>query len=160
MNASDILKYGDLTWLGAVKTVPDNRQDESGVCGFWSAKDLFAHIVSYELMLADVLAQQLGKGEPTPTLDHFLGKPASFNNAEVENRENLSWQAVWDEYTAVHQRVMALIAEFTPEKLREPGVLPWYGTEYSLDDFIVYTNYGHKREHSAQIDAYLDRLRG
>jgi hypothetical protein len=27
-----------------------------------------------------------------------------------------------------------------------------------LDDFIVYTYYGHKREHAAQIAAFRDRL--
>ena len=31
-------------------------------------------------------------------------------------------------------------------------------SEYSLEDFIVYTFYGHKREHSAQIAAFRDRL--
>jgi len=31
--------------------------------------------------------------------------------------------------------------------------------DYALDDFIVYTNYGHKREHSAQIAAFRDGLR-
>ncbi len=39
------------------------------------------------------------------------------------------------------------------------GTLPWYGMEYALDDFIVYTFYGHKREHSAQIAAFGDLLR-
>jgi hypothetical protein len=27
-----------------------------------------------------------------------------------------------------------------------------------MADFIVYTQYGHKREHSAQIAAFRDRL--
>jgi len=29
---------------------------------------------------------------------------------------------------------------------------------YALDDFLVYAYYGHKREHSAQIAAFRDRL--
>ena len=40
--------------------------------------------------------------------------------------------------------------------LRQPGTLPWYGAEYAVDDLIVYTAYGHKREHSAQIAVYRD----
>ena len=43
-------------------------------------------------------------------------------------------------------------------QFRENGTLPWYGAEYSLDDFIVYTYYGHKREHAAQIAAFRDHL--
>jgi hypothetical protein len=40
----------------------------------------------------------------------------------------------------------------------KPGTLPWYGPEYALDDFIVYSYYGHKREHSAQINVFRDQL--
>ena len=42
--------------------------------------------------------------------------------------------------------------------LREVGTLPWDGEDYALDDFLVYGYYGHKREHSAQIAAFRDRL--
>ncbi len=41
---------------------------------------------------------------------------------------------------------------------KNSGPLPWYGPEYDLDDFIAYTFYGHKREHSAQIAAFADVL--
>ena len=34
------------------------------------------------------------------------------------------------------------------------GMLPWYGAATDLEDFIVYSIYGHKREHAAQIAAY------
>lgn len=32
------------------------------------------------------------------------------------------------------------------------------GPEYDLEDFIVYTSYGHKREHCAQIKLFRKRL--
>ena len=47
-------------------------------------------------------------------------------------------------------------AALDPARLREPGSIPWYGEEYALDDLIVYQYYGHKREHSAQIEAFRD----
>jgi hypothetical protein len=31
--------------------------------------------------------------------------------------------------------------------------------EYSLDDYIVYSSYGHKREHGAQINVFKDTLK-
>ena len=36
---------------------------------------------------------------------------------------------------------------------------PWYGPEYSLDDLVVYTMYGHKREHDPQLSAVLEGAR-
>jgi hypothetical protein len=40
---------------------------------------------------------------------------------------------------------------------RDTGTIPWYGPEYSLDDLVVYQQYGHKREHDPQLAAVLDR---
>jgi hypothetical protein len=62
------------------------------------------------------------------------------------------------ELNEAHARVMALATRIPAETYRQNGTLPWYGPEYDLDDFIVYTFYGHKREHSAQIAAFGDQL--
>jgi hypothetical protein len=52
-----------------------------------------------------------------------------------------------------------LAKQISPEKWRENGTLPWYGMEYALDDYIVYTFYAHKREHAAQIGVFKDALK-
>ncbi len=51
-----------------------------------------------------------------------------------------------------------MVGRIPSETLRQNGTLPWYGMAYALDDFLVYAYYGHKREHSAQIAAFRDRL--
>ena len=45
---------------------------------------------------------------------------------------------------------------FSAETWRQIGAIPWYGPEYSLDDFVVYNIYGHKREHDPQLSAALE----
>ncbi len=57
-----------------------------------------------------------------------------------------------------YPQAMSLIVQIPVETLRQAGTLPWYGMDYSLDDVLVYMYYGHKREHSAQIAAFRDRL--
>ena len=42
---------------------------------------------------------------------------------------------------------------------REAGTLLWYGAEYDLEDYIAYTFYGHKREHMAQVNVFLDTVK-
>ena len=61
-------------------------------------------------------------------------------------------------YNDAHAQVMSMVTQLPSETLRQPGTLPWYGEVYALDDFLVYAYYGHKREHSAQIAAFRDRL--
>jgi hypothetical protein len=48
MNAVDVLKYGNATFVGTLALVPENQRETGGACGWWSVKDLVAHLASYE----------------------------------------------------------------------------------------------------------------
>ncbi|HEX9439299.1 MAG TPA: DinB family protein [Roseiflexaceae bacterium] len=154
MNALDILKYGHQTSLKAVDELPDADWETPGACGVWSVKNIIAHLASYEHVLVEVLTGFLGGG-PTPYLESFN---EHFNDLQVAMRQDLSVAETLGEYNAVHARVIAVAAQLPAETFRQIGTLPWYGMEYALDDVIVYMYYGHKREHSAQIAVFRDRL--
>lgn len=159
MNAIDVLKYGDLTLRGALDGVPDGHWNDSGVCGYWSAKDILAHMTAYELALGDTLAEI--QGQPaTPLLTQYRDGTGKFNDDQVDQRADHDYAQVLAEYEAAHARVMTLVGQFSAETLRTAGTIPWYGADYSLDDFIVYTNYGHKREHSTQLADFRTSLIG
>jgi uncharacterized protein (TIGR03083 family) len=157
VNASDILKYGHQTVLRTIDGFPDSDWTTPGACGVWSVKDILAHLASYEHVLVDVLNTFLGGG-PTLYLARWGEPGGGFNDAEVEARRAKTVAEVLAEFNDTHARTMELVARIAPETLREAGTLPWYGSEYALDDFIVYTYYGHKREHAAQIAAFRDLL--
>lgn len=157
MNAKDILKYGQGTALQAIEGFPETALETPGACGAWSVKDIIAHLASYEEVLIDILSGFAGR-HPTPALDSFIELGGSFNDTEVEKRKGRSMREVLDEFNDAHAQVMSLAERISPEAFRQVGTLPWYGMEYSLDDVLVYMYYGHKREHSAQIAAFRDRL--
>ena len=158
MNAVDILKYGHLTVLQTLDGFPESAWDTPGACGTWSVKDIIAHLASYELVLVDVLTTLRGSGS-TPVLNRFLELGGQFNDAEVASRKEKTIKEVLAEFNDTHIQIMAMLAQLSPETLRQTGTLPWYGMNYALDDFIVYAYYGHKREHSAQIAAFRDHLK-
>jgi hypothetical protein len=85
--------------------------------------------------------------------------PEGFNDDEVALRRDNTITEVVTEYKETQAQTMALAAQIPSETFRQNGALPWYGAEYDLDDFIVYTFYGHKREHCAQIAVFVDQLR-
>ncbi len=157
MNATDILIYGQRTLLGSIDGFPVEHWDTSGVCGVWSAKDVIAHLTSYERVLLDVFSEVQGPGH-TPTLDTFRDAGSNFNDAQVAARKATSIADVLADLQSVHAQVMDAVAHIPADTLRQAGTLPWYGAPYALDDFIVYTSYGHKREHSAQIAVFRDTL--
>ncbi len=157
MNATDILKYGQGPVQQAIEGLPKEAWAKAGACGYWSIKDIIAHLASYELVLVDILTSLSGNGD-TSMLDRFIAEGSQFNDNEVEKRKHNSAQVVLAELNNAHAQVMSLIATIPSEMRSQTGTLPWYGTDYSLDDVLVYMYYGHKREHSAQIAAFRDHL--
>jgi hypothetical protein len=157
MNADDVFRFGHLTVMGCVEQLPEGGWEAPGVCGVWSARDVLAHLASYELLAGDIFATILGE-EPGPTLDLLLSRGDAFNEEQVAQRRGLTPEATVTEYVAANERASALLARIPVERRRQNGVLPWYGAEYDLDDVIAYMSYGHKREHSAQIAEFCARL--
>jgi hypothetical protein len=158
MNAQDILKYGDSTFLASLAGIPQERWQDNGVCGVWSTQDIIAHLASYEVLLVEILSQIAGQNLPTPTLDLLLKDWEGFNDKQVEHRREMDGDTVLAEYKDAHEGVRRIATTLEPERFTNTGTLPWYGEQYSLDDYIVYQFYGHKREHAAQLDVFADRL--
>jgi hypothetical protein len=158
MNARDILKYGQQTVLQTLESFPEASWETSGACGVWSVKDIIAHLASYERVLVDILTT-FTRGGFTPVLNTFLELGGQFNDSEVNRRKTKTIQDVLAEFNDTHTQVMSMLGTIPHETLRQSGTIPWYGSEYALDDLLVYMFYGHKREHSAQIAAFCDRLR-
>jgi Mycothiol maleylpyruvate isomerase N-terminal domain len=158
LNATDILKYGQLTVLQAIDGFPETAWETPGACGVWSVKDIIAHLASYEQVLVDILSTFTGGGT-TPALKAYIEPGGQFNDSEVNRRKEKTAQDILAEFNDAHTQVMALIVNIPIETLRRDGTLPWYGMNYALDDVLVYMYYGHKREHSAQIAAFRDHLR-
>ena len=155
MNPLDVLQYGNLTFVKTVQTVPLAEREVPGVCGNWSVKDVIAHLASFEILLMEVLSALLN-GSPTPTLDQWLRNPTGFDDQQVLLRRDKSAKEVLTEYVSVFDKVMSFATEIHDEVWGRPGILHWYGGQFSLDDFIIYQYYGHKREHSAEIASFLN----
>jgi uncharacterized protein (TIGR03083 family) len=153
VNAREIVGYGQGTVLQAVEGLAEPDWTRVGVTERWSVQDVIAHLASYEMLLEEALRSVLGRG-PTPTLDAMGRDPQGFNDTQVAARRPHTRAQILEDFAQTHTRVLALIDELGPERLREPGTIPWYGPSYALDDLIVYANYAHKREHAAQIRTF------
>lgn len=107
----------------------------------------------------DAFNSVLDKSKPTPYLKTMSAGYAEFNDSEVEKRRGKSAKAVQAEYTRAHKEALRLLKRLKSERLRKAGSIPWYGKQYSLDDFIVYANYAHKREHIAGLKQFRKHLK-
>jgi hypothetical protein len=144
--------------MSTLDNFPKEQWYTPGACGYWSVKDLIAHLSSFELVLVDVMNNFLDTS-PSPYLDKFIQDRIGFNDFEVEHRKELAMEIVLREYQVAYERVMSAASEIHSGIWSQKGSLPWYGGEYDLEDFIVYTYYGHKREHCGQIAVFSDQFK-
>jgi hypothetical protein len=159
MNATDVLHWGHDFVERTIAGLPEDEWDTPNVCGVWSCKEIMGHLASFEHLLVEVLCAFLGGG-PTPYLDEMgAAGGEQFNAIEVGRRRDWTVEEVLAEYRDAQAETMGLVRRIPAEVLRQPGTLPWYGAEFSLDDYLVYQYYGHKREHMAQINIFRDLLK-
>ncbi len=158
MNLEDVLKYGHQTVMNSISGLDESECMVGGVCGVWSVRDIIAHLASHELVMIDVFNSLLNT-EPRPNLDNFLAQGYAFNDIEVDKRKAMSYAEIVSEYAQASTQAQALAPKIPLVKRRQVGAIPWYGSEYDLEDLVAYSNYGHKREHCAQIAVYRDTLK-
>jgi hypothetical protein len=153
VNADDVLMYGQ----GEIDALIDRfapRDWTAIALGVWTTKDLVGHLGAFEVRFREALTAFLGEPPVTAILNSPL---ATFNDDQAAIRRDWSVEAIVDEFRAAHRDVMVLVSRVSAERWREVGTIPWYGPQYSLDDLVVYTMYGHKREHAPQLEAVLER---
>jgi len=157
MNAREIVYYGQKHVEDVFRDLPDDAWSVVGVTSRWTLRDLLAHLVSFELLLEDSLTVVAGE-RSAPAYYPVERGFATFNDDEVAARAQASPAELMRDLAETHARVLARIETLGAERLAQAGTVPWYGAGYSLDDMIVYANYGHKREHCAQVKTFRARI--
>ncbi len=160
MHPVDVLKYGHLTVLRVVEGLPAADWNTAGVCGWWSVREIVAHLTSFEHILGEALEIAGGARDGYgPTLRAWFGDGQAFNDEQVAGRAALSPEETLADYVAAQAQTMTLAAALPPEVWLQTGFLHAYGAKYDLQDFITYALYGHKREHAAQIAIFRDAVK-
>jgi hypothetical protein len=147
------MRYGQRTIDQLIdRLTPDEWQQIA--LGVWTTKDVVGHLGAFEVRFCEVLMVFDG-GTPTTNLRSV--SPATFNDDQAAARKDWPVDQVVAELRDAHRIVMDMAARVPAETWSAVGSIPWYGPEYALDDLLVYTMYGHKREHGSQLEAVLDR---
>jgi hypothetical protein len=153
VNPLDMMMYGQRTIDGLIDRLrPD---DWSTIAlGVWTSKDLVGHLGAFEVRFSEVMALFASE---TPATNLRSMPSASFNDDQAAIRREWPVDRVVAELRDAHRLTMELAARLPGEVWSTVGTIPWYGPEYSLDEMLVYTMYGHKREHGPQLEHVLER---
>jgi hypothetical protein len=127
------------TWEG----LPENMILQPGAVGYWSVRDVMAHIPAWEEEAMKALPLIL-EGKPLP---RYMGIDA-FNARKQESRKHLSLGQIEEELPATHKKLLNYL-----QKVPESAFgIPRFIKRLRLDTF------GHYREHAAQISTWRAEL--
>jgi uncharacterized damage-inducible protein DinB len=152
------LRYAHQTLLNSVTGLADADWDTSGVCGFWSVRQVIGHIIAWDAYFCEFIAPFAGIDAPTPHMDDFrtFGEDDDlFNDKYGTAAADKSKEELLQSLEAVYQRMVALCQQISGETWHRLNVLHWQ-PESDLEDYLLYAVYGHHYEHAAQIVVFRD----
>ena len=157
MNIHDVLRDGHEMFQESLLGLADADWQRIGVVGQRSVKEIVAQAAGFEKMLVELL-ETLSSDRDGSLVARFAADPERFGVDEIQARRHLSPAYTFAEYDRTYRHAMALLRRLPAKKLHEKGLLPWYGEQYDLEDFLVHAFYGHKREYSAHVALYREQL--
>jgi hypothetical protein len=123
------------------------------VCGVWTIRDVFAHVLSWNEYCSKLLRQW---PEPDPeTIQEWAWQEgdtmASMNDRFMAARTHLTMIEIADGLTTEYRRMMRVFDRASDADLRSEG-LTWGGP--GVMSTFFYEIFVHEAEHAAQIWAY------
>ncbi|GCE13683.1 DinB family protein [Tengunoibacter tsumagoiensis] len=160
MSAAEALENGHQSVLTALNDLPESEWEIPGADGDWSIKDIVAHLAAYDLVIIDIL-KTFHDSQPGPYVLKLFrpdGKVNSqeFNQETVATRRYHTAQQVLNEFQEGQLQVTSLLQQFSPASLQQPGTLPWFKTEISLEELLNKLA-RHLQEHGEQIQRFHHR---
>jgi uncharacterized protein DUF1706 len=136
--------------LAALATGP--RASEV-VAGTWTARDILAHAVYWQAMLARMMGSPLHAPGwiPRGTDEHELGTD-ELNRLAVEHYRDIADETLLRDFTFTAELVTRIVRDMKEENLALEAGTPWpAGT--TVAKAIEGETYGHWREHADEIEA-------
>jgi hypothetical protein len=149
--------------LASAALVTQSERDTRPVCGVWTLKDVVGHLADCDKLYLHHV--HIIIGEPVEPLDWDEDEDVQ-NARMVEARKGQSWDAVWDDFTAIRAELLTQLDYLSEEMLSEPyggGESPyptayhvyWSALEHDLDHAA-----GLRRELKVKVPKVLLSFKG
>ena len=136
-----------------------NRMDTPGVSGYYSTKDIIAHLTAYEAGLVTWLREaKAGRAYVDEVLDH---PDLDFRNAKIyEEYKQRSAAEVLDAFDKTWAELQACVEALTDEELTDPEASAWFvvprwGRKQELWKCIANDGYEHHHQHLPDLERWL-----
>ncbi len=141
--------------LAALDGLTDDDMLQPGAVGYWSVKDVLAHLTAWEseLVTALVKIEQGKRSRPNiVTIDDI----DEWNEEQYHASASRSLQIIWDDFQGVAKHLIAAIEAVNNADLGNNRRFSWMEGEPL--SYLIYENaIWHEEEHADDIDAWRER---
>jgi hypothetical protein len=145
----DIIKRADAEADHFYASLSDEEKETKGKADHWAAKDILAHIASWNEVTNQRLDAAINNGEPPQDVDDF----DQVNHEIFLRNADLTWPEVMEKIHASHAAMIEKVMKISDQQLSEIGYYPWL-KDRPLWRRTVAIEYPHLISHFSQY--YLD----
>lgn len=151
------LKESHQSVLEFVESLSADQRLQPGACGFWSVKDVLAHLLLWESETIKLLFQ--ARQGIKPSTVHFKKISADEQNAVwYEQFKDRSFDRVWSDYQIIRDQTIRRIKEYTTGELNNPNLFKWLKGKNTLAMMITSDILDHEKEHLNRLIAWRKTL--
>lgn len=141
--------------LTAIDGLSNDEMLQPGAVGYWSVKDVLAHLTAWEseLVTALVRIEQNKRGRPNIVAIDDIDE---WNEEQYHTSASRNLQIIWDDFEGVGKHLIAAIEALSKKDLNDNRRFPWMEGEPL--SYLVYENaIWHEEEHAEEILAWRER---
>ena len=138
-------------WEATLAEVPEERMEDPGVAGDWSAKDVIAHITWFEKEMIGLVKARAFVGS-----DLWLVGTHERNAVIHEENKDRPLEDVRAESAAVHPELVARLETLTDEDLLDPSRFPPMPAEWKPIEVIEGNTFEHYDQHAKGLRRWLE----
>ncbi len=145
-NLIGLLKKSHQAMLEFVEGLTPELRVQAGACGYWSVKDVIAHLLLWESETIKLLFQ--ARQGIKPSTVHFKKISADKQNtlwyAQFKDRP---FESVWGDYRIIRDQTIRRINDYSAAELNNPNLFAWLKGKNTLATIITSDILDHEQEH-------------
>jgi hypothetical protein len=145
-------------WEAIVAEIDPDRMEEPGLCGYWSFRDLTAHLYAWRDGGTNLL-EAVVKGEPEPShpWPAELQTDDEINDWFYQRDKHKSLDIVLRDYSDTFPRLKTAVTALPDWILTDPNYFAWMGGQSVASSMLDRSWFEHLHiEHEPQIREWLD----
>jgi uncharacterized damage-inducible protein DinB len=140
--------------LQSIDGLSDDQMLQVGAVGFWSVKDVLAHLVSWEAELVTALAQLEQHKDGAPHIVE-IEDIDEWNEEQYRINARRPLTDVLEDFHGVHKQLIRAIEALDSRMLDNNRLFPWMEGE-PLSYLILENATWHEEEHAEDIRAWRE----